>query len=259
MRRSIEVWLKTGRCHSEILAEQKMSEGELRKPGATIILWLKCEQTVHDERLNARVDSMLEEGLIQELLDFHARHNMHRIQDGKPPDYTKGIFQTLGFKEFHEYLMLSEEERNSEVGKKLLEISIENMKMATRRYARRQNKMIRGRFLQHPTRQIPPIYELDTTDVSRWDELVKSKAIEIIESFLNESPCPIEPLKSEISEEKRNIDGNSYNYCDVCNRVLLGDDIYAIHLKSFRHMRVLKKKKRLEKKSKNAEESLKCD
>ncbi|RVE47279.1 hypothetical protein evm_008076 [Chilo suppressalis] len=45
--RSIEVWLKTGRLHSEILAEQKLSEGQLRRPGATIILWLKCEQPIN--------------------------------------------------------------------------------------------------------------------------------------------------------------------------------------------------------------------
>ncbi|XP_075978629.1 tRNA dimethylallyltransferase [Anticarsia gemmatalis] len=248
--RSMEVWLKSGRLHSEILAEQKLSEGQLRKPGETIIFWLKCEQSVHDKRLNSRVDSMLEDGLIQELLDFHARHNMQRIQDDKPPDYTKGIFQTLGFKEFHDYLMLSEEQRNSDEGKTLLQQSIENMKMATRRYARRQNKMIRGRFLEHPTREIPPIYELDTSDVSKWDELVKNKAIQIIDSFLNDSPCDFEPLKANVAEEKRNIDGNSYNFCDVCNRVFIGDNVYAIHLKSFRHMKVLKKKKRLEEKCK---------
>jgi hypothetical protein len=31
----------------------------------------------------------------------------------RPPDYTKGIFQSIGFKEFHTYLTLSEEERAS--------------------------------------------------------------------------------------------------------------------------------------------------
>jgi tRNA dimethylallyltransferase len=70
------------------------------------------------------------------------------------PDYTKGIFQTLGFKEFHEYLMMSPAQRESSGGKNLLEESIENMKIGTRRYARRQNKMVRGRFLEHPTRQV---------------------------------------------------------------------------------------------------------
>ncbi|KAJ8716326.1 hypothetical protein PYW08_013611 [Mythimna loreyi] len=251
--RSIEVYLKTGRRHSEILAEQKLSEGQLRRPGATIIFWLKCEKTIHDQRLNSRVDSMIEEGLIQELLEFHDNHNKQRIQDGKPPDYTKGVFQTLGFKEFHDYLMLSEEERNSDSGKKLLEQSIENMKMGTRRYARRQIKMIRGRFLEHPTREVPPIYELDTTDISKWDDEVKNKAIHIIESHINESACNFKPLTSEIDEIKKGIDGNSHNYCDVCKRIFIGDNVYAIHLKSIRHNKVLKKKKRIEELKKKME------
>lgn len=40
-------------------------------------------QSVHDQRLNSRVDAMIEEGLIQELLDFHDKHNKQRIKDGK--------------------------------------------------------------------------------------------------------------------------------------------------------------------------------
>ncbi|PZC80599.1 hypothetical protein B5X24_HaOG214417 [Helicoverpa armigera] len=170
------------------------------------------------------------------------------------PDYTKGVFQTLGFKEFHEYLMLSEEERNSEQGKKILEQSIENMKMGTRRYARRQNKMVRGRFFEHPTREVPPIYELDTTDVSKWDKEVKSKAIHIIESYLNESPCDFQPLKSNIDDALREADGNSHNFCEVCNRIIIGDNTYAIHLKSFRHKKVLKKKRQEEERKKKKEE-----
>ncbi|KOB66666.1 tRNA dimethylallyltransferase, mitochondrial [Operophtera brumata] len=152
---------------------------------------------------------------------------------------------TLGFKEFHDYLMLAPEERNTEQGKKLLEESIENMKMGTRRYARRQNKMVRGRFLEHPSREVPLIYELDTTDVSKWDENVKNKAIHIIESFFKNSTCDYEPLKSYVSEEKKNADGNSYNYCEVCKRIFLGDNVYAIHLKSHKHLKVLKSKKKL--------------
>lgn len=50
--------------------------------------------------------------------------------------------------------MLTEEQRNSEEGKKLLKESIENMKLGTRRYARRQNKMVKGRFLEHRNREV---------------------------------------------------------------------------------------------------------
>jgi len=35
-------------------------------------------------------------------------------------DYTLGIFQSIGFKEFHDYVTLSEVERKSEAGQKLL-------------------------------------------------------------------------------------------------------------------------------------------
>ncbi|XP_063382751.1 tRNA dimethylallyltransferase [Cydia fagiglandana] len=246
MLRSIEVWLKTGRRHSDILEEQKQREGCLRRPGATIVLWLKCEQKVHDERLDKRVDGMLEQGLIDELLDFHQRHNKQRLKDGKPPDYTRGIFQTLGFKEFHDYLMLSEAERQGRHD--LLQQSIVNMKIGTRRYARRQNKMVKGRFLEHPNREVPPIYELDTTDVSAWDTQVKEKAIDIIESYLNGTPCKYEPLTSETKEAKKDINPFSNNYCEVCKRILIGDKEYGIHLNSNKHMKVLKKRKLEEKK-----------
>lgn len=90
--------------------------------------------------------------------------------------------------------------------------------------------------------QIPPIYELDTTDVSKWDEEVKNKAIHIIESYLNDTQSEFEPLHSNIDDSKREMDGNSHNYCDVCNRIFIGDNVFAIHLNSFRHKKVLKKK-----------------
>lgn len=87
---------------------------------------------------------------------------------------------------------------------------------------------------------------MDTTDIAKWDENVKNKAIHIVESYLKNSTCDFEPLKSYVSEEKKNADGNSYNYCEVCKRIFLGDDVYLIHLKSHKHMKVLKSKKKLE-------------
>ncbi|CAH2091467.1 unnamed protein product [Euphydryas editha] len=164
-----------------------------------------------------------------------------------PPDYTKGIFQTLGFKEFHEYLMLPPDKKDSEDGKKLLQESIENMKMATRRYARRQNKMVKSRFLDHPTREIPLIFELNTTNLSQWDIEVKEKAINIINSFITNSPCQYEHLKSNVCQEKSNLNAHSSNYCKDCERLIIGDKEFSIHLSSHKHMRVLKAKKRLAK------------
>lgn len=79
--------------------------------------------------------------------------------------------------------------------------------------------------------------------------------MEIIESYINDVPCPHEPLKRNVDDEKQNIDGHSNNYCEVCERLIIGDKEFSIHMNSFKHMRVLKKKKKLlEQKSKKEEQ-----
>lgn len=72
----------------------------------------------------------------------------------RPPAYTLGIFQSIGFKEFHDYLILSEEEKTSEKGKELFKKGVELMKIATKQYARRQLKWIRKRFLGRELDQV---------------------------------------------------------------------------------------------------------
>lgn len=76
------------------------------------------------------------------------------------------MYQLLGFKEFHEYLILKEEDRMSESGQKLLAECIVNMKMATRRYARRQNKMVMSRFLEHPNRDVRMIKYVKNPEIN---------------------------------------------------------------------------------------------
>lgn len=69
---------------------------------------------------------------------------------------------------------------------------------------------------------------------------MKNKAIKIVESFCKAVPCEFEPLKSCIDEEKKTIDGNSSNFCEVCQRIIIGDNTYKIHLNSNKHKKVLK-------------------
>ncbi len=66
-----------------------------------------------EKRIDNRVKSMLNRGLIDELSKFHDEYNRTSTE---PKTYTRGIFQAIGFKEFHDYLLLSDIERNSEHG-----------------------------------------------------------------------------------------------------------------------------------------------
>ena len=53
-------------------------------------------------------------------------------EENNSADYTVGIFQSIGFKEFHDYLKLGTEEQKGPLGQKLFEEGKEQMMLATR-------------------------------------------------------------------------------------------------------------------------------
>ncbi|XP_054288849.1 tRNA dimethylallyltransferase-like [Macrosteles quadrilineatus] len=250
--RSLQVVQSTGRRHSELIEEQRAAgggshAGPLRFPNSAI-LWITCQQDTLDSRLDARVDKMVTQGLVEELQQFHDEYNRQRIQsdEGGPrtPAYTLGIYQSIGFKEFHPYLMLGEEERKGKEGRKLLEEGVKLMKIATRQYARRQVKWIRKRFLCRGEEQVPPLYTLDGSNLDHWDSEVKEKAFSIVTSILDGSSCPVSP---EPIEKPQLVD-HTLRRCDVCDRLFEGIQQLEGHMKSMKHKRKLKKLSREENK-----------
>uniref|UniRef100_A0A8C0QV33 tRNA dimethylallyltransferase n=1 Tax=Canis lupus dingo TaxID=286419 RepID=A0A8C0QV33_CANLU len=151
--RSLQVFEETGISHSEFLHRQHAEEGggplggPLKFPNLCI-LWLHADQTVLDERLDKRVDDMLAAGLLDELRDFHRRYNQKKVAENSQ-DYQHGIFQSIGFKEFHEYLV-TEGKCTPETSNQLLKKGIESLKQVTKRYARKQNRWVKNRFLSRP-------------------------------------------------------------------------------------------------------------
>ncbi|KAL3229445.1 hypothetical protein MRX96_023541 [Rhipicephalus microplus] len=122
-RKNRTVFQVHGRPHSDIIEEQQHMEGGSSLGGPLrfqrpCVLWLQCDQNVLDERLDARVDDMIAAGLIKEMEEFHERYNKHRIDHNLEADYTKGIFQSIGLKEFHRYLLMDSEEKASPKGQK---------------------------------------------------------------------------------------------------------------------------------------------
>ncbi|KYN33429.1 tRNA dimethylallyltransferase, mitochondrial [Trachymyrmex septentrionalis] len=247
--RSLEIFYQHGKTHSELLKAQRVAGGcglggPLRYPNI-IILWLRCNKKILDNRLNDRVDGMMEVGLVQELLDFHRSYNEQRIKSNTSADYTKGIFQSIGFKEFHTYLILSEKERASEKGKKLLQQGIDDLKLVTRRYAKRQDKWVMNRLIRRSDRQVPPVYSLDCTDVTKWDSRVLEPAAAIISAILHNAKPEQQPLNENFENQKTTDSStNIYNYCKVCERVFVEEHQWQAHLKGGKHMKALKKKKK---------------
>uniref|UniRef100_A0A8C4KRE4 tRNA dimethylallyltransferase n=1 Tax=Equus asinus TaxID=9793 RepID=A0A8C4KRE4_EQUAS len=242
--RSLQVFEETGISHSEFLHRQQAEEGggplggPLKFPNPCI-LWLHTDQT--DERLDKRVDDMLAAGLLDELRDFHRRYNQKKVAENSQ-DYQHGIFQSIGFKEFHEYL-ITEGKCTPETSNQLLKKGIEALKQVTKRYARKQNRWVKNRFLSRPGPSVPPVYGLEVSDVSKWEESVLEPALEIVRSFIQGHQPAAAPVKMPCNETENK---RSYHMCDLCDRIIIGDREWAAHRKSKSHLHQLKKRRKLD-------------
>ncbi|XP_021119059.1 tRNA dimethylallyltransferase, mitochondrial [Heterocephalus glaber] len=239
--RSLQVFEETGISHSEFLHRQHSEEGggplggPLKFPNPCI-LWLHADQT--DERLDKRVDDMLAAGLLEELRDFHRCYNQKNSSENSQ-DYQHGIFQSIGFKEFHEYL-ITEGKCTPETSTQLLKKGIEALKQVTKRYARKQNQWVKNRFLSRPGPGAPPVYGLEVSDVSKWKESVLEPALDIVHSFIQGHKPVAAPVKIPYNEAENK---RSYHMCDLCDRIIIGDREWAAHIKSKSHLHQVKKRR----------------
>ncbi|XP_037549534.1 tRNA dimethylallyltransferase [Nematolebias whitei] len=242
--RSLQIHEETGIPLSHWLAEQRGQEGSdglggpLRYPDACIF-WLRADIKALDERLESRVDKMLSAGLIEELRDFHIRYNQQKVQDDSQ-NYQHGIFQSIGFKEFHDYLTAPEGSSPQEKDRLRLQ-GVEALKIATKRYVRKQNKWVRNRFLKRPRDNVPAVYGLDGTDVSKWEETVLNPALQILDSLSKGEEPAVEPIRAEGVEQRNE---QSYHTCDLCDKVIIGDLEWTAHLNSKKHHHHVRKKRK---------------
>uniref|UniRef100_A0A1A9W246 C2H2-type domain-containing protein n=1 Tax=Glossina brevipalpis TaxID=37001 RepID=A0A1A9W246_9MUSC len=242
--RAIQYYQDSGQTLSFKIKEQRQQPGgsrlggPLRYPHA-ILLWLRCNQDILNRRLDKRVDAMLEEGLLREIRTFYNEHNPNKsLLSADNSLYTKGVLQTIGFKEFIPYLEQFDAANDEQietylkangykmptqaaitgsvtqlpVGLNILNTCLNELKLVTQRYSKRQQKWINNRLLACKDRQVPDIYELDTSDVNYWKENIYKRAIS--------------------------------NYCTICQRQFVGEYQWNLHLKSNKH----KKRKEGEKK-----------
>ncbi|KAF4100273.1 hypothetical protein G5714_018469 [Onychostoma macrolepis] len=244
--RSLQIFMDTGVPHSQLLEEQRGQDGGDCLGGPLrfqdpCIFWLHCKTNALDERLDKRVDQMLSLGLIDELKDFHQRFNEKKVKENSQ-DYQHGIFQSIGFKEFHEYLTASENISQEERDKLKIK-GIESLKQVTRRYARKQNKWVRNRFLKRPASNVPPVYGLDVTDVTSWETTVLTPALEILGCLQKGEQPSAQPVRAE-GVELRN--KRSHHMCNLCDKVIIGDLEWTAHQKSKNHLYQVRKRRKAE-------------
>lgn len=270
--RALEVYERSGRLFSAFLKDQQTASGGSALGGPLryenlIIFWLCCDQDVLNERLEKRVDQMVQQGLLAEIRNFH---DQFVKPYGKELDYTKGILQTIGFKEFEPYLTKYDQTEDriledffkgvsSEAPASLSVLTecLDELKLVTRRYSKKQIKWVRNRFLKatEKNRTIAPIYKLDTTFPKRWEELVSDPARNVIDNYLDKT---VElKTRPEVTEEDIDpkVDSKKTFVCESCHRVFIGDFQWAIHLKSNKHKKVRERLRKQERSQESPDKS----
>jgi tRNA dimethylallyltransferase len=259
IRRSLEIYFQTGRRASEIYAEQKLlknetvmkDEGLLRFEN-TLIFWVHAEKEILNARLDARVDGMIEQGLMAEARTM-SDYLQQKHSQGIEVDQTRGVWVSIGFKELAPYFAAVQEANLSEEQlEELKKRCIESIRTATRQYGSSQVKWIRNKLWRalsdaDMTRRL---YLMDSSSVKDWDECIAKPSEEILQSMLEEKPTPDPKSLSKLAntvlsakeEQARAQPGSDMQCftCDMCNKTMTGEEQWKIHLNGHPHKRAAK-------------------
>lgn len=265
IRHSLEVYLTSGRKPSEIYREQRTkstatsaSEASQRvgfglyenefNDAATqlrfdpLILWVYADLEKLTARLDQRVETMVQAGLLEEVESMQ-RFLHEQEQSGIHVDQTVGIWSAIGFKELLPYVSASHVEGLS--AKLLMEKNkecIQATKIATRQYARQQQRWIRGKLLQalDEHNALDRMVVLDGSELSLWPQNVGEAANTIVSAFLDGEPIPKTTTTSGLTSEilvpnpKAEIKAR---YCQICDMTLMTQKEWDAHPKSKKHRR----------------------
>jgi len=249
--RSLQIYYTYGKTKTDLQNTKNNREGSgsfhgpIRYKNACIFA-MNSEDKILNDRLDQRVEQMIQNGLVDELknfkLDFDQKHKNQSLKEFSR-DYQFGIFQSIGFKEFDDYFKYFNEsvsEADLKVKDSIFKKCVDEMKMSTRRYARIQIRWIRNRFIKRACENSPIVTEIDTSDISNWDEDIFEKARKEFQSYLYGTQA----TKDSVDVQKDSV--FEYNKCESCDRVFVDKFQWNCHIKSRRHKKVVEKLKRNE-------------
>jgi len=263
IRNSLEIYFTTGRCASEIYAEQRSRKESkwtasgsesTHSPWNVLLFWLYARREPLNDRLDKRVDKMVDNGLLDETAKVYDWYQA-RLASGETVDRTRGIVQSIGFWQFEPYLRALKETPESPDLTKLKEASIQDTKTATRRYAKYQVRWITMKTLAslQEEKLLDKLFLLDGTDVQTWRDEVARRGIELTGKFLagKELPQPVdlsetarEVLNTKVERSNRQ-DTPCNKTCDLCKKTFLTEEMWQAHLNSQKHSKAIRWAKRL--------------
>ncbi|KAJ5094711.1 hypothetical protein N7456_010572 [Penicillium angulare] len=258
IRRSLEIYFTTGRPASEIYAEQKASKSDalVKEEGLlrfkdTMIFWVHAEKETLDTRLASRVDTMIEQGLMEEAQTM-SDYLKNKQLEGIEVDQTRGVWVSIGFKEMAPYFAALDNAESSESElEKLKAACIEQIRIATRQYGVSQVKWIRNKLWRALSEagMIRRLYLLDSTDVSKWKQCITDPSEQLYQIMLQGEPTPDPKSLSSLANEvfgakeakaRTQSTDTTCHFCEICQRTMAGEEQYKNHLISKYHKGAIK-------------------
>ncbi|WAR52431.1 hypothetical protein PtB15_1B873 [Puccinia triticina] len=276
VRRSLEVAICTGKLMSHVVAEQDQIDirakntPEESAPYRTLVFWLYSETDQLLPRLDARVDKMIESGLVNEVRELKIMRERLAAGDHTRTDFSRGPFQAIGYREFESLVSTPEADSEPEqMSSKKVAEATELTKVATRQYAKSQVKWMKNKFLPELNRKFGfsseasdaagssdsqmITYILDASELDEWDQNVLIPAQKILSAFLSyddlPSPKSISSIANSILSESqgkkiRSLKDLRLKTCESCtpesHKPFLIEEVHwEAHLRSKKHRRSL--------------------
>jgi tRNA dimethylallyltransferase len=272
IQRSLEIYLRTGKPASQLYNEQRLkrdssphrTDGETPTSRSglrfqTLLFWVHADKDVLHKRLDGRVRKMLTKGLLSEVEELGSFRQDHELCTGTSIDQSRGIWVSIGYKEFLDYQHALANGLQPDFELEELKVAaIEKTQAATRQYANRQIKWIRIKLLNAllTAGQQSNTFLLDGSDLLNWTRNVVNPAITITDYFLSglalPVPSTISAAAAEMLTPKREYDLGQRpdlwqkKVCETCGTIAVTENDWSLHVKSRAHRRAVGVRKKQE-------------
>lgn len=252
--RGLEVLQRGGKAQSQLLKEQATACAEWSCPYTVRVLWPETSRDVLTQRLSARVDGMVQAGLVQEVqalqhwLGGEPSTGLDPAFVGPSTDTLEcwqalatqqdaagaqvrdpsvmGALQAIGFKEFAEYLGGTAQAQPA-----LLETALDTLKTRTRQYAMKQLSWIRNRFIRRGL----TVHRYDSSDAAAWKGAVQAPAFEQVRNLLAGKENELQSVPS--ASDAASLSETRVHSCELCGVDCVGEQSWERHLASSKHKR----------------------
>jgi tRNA dimethylallyltransferase len=237
------------------IGEEDGIDVQLSSPGQmrfdTLIFWVHADRERLRPRLDNRVDSMIENGLLSEAQTM-SDYLEEKASQGIIVDQTRGVWISIGFKELQPYFAaLREGTMDEKELESLKKNCIDSVKTSTRQYAASQVKWIRNKLWNALTEagMSHRLYVVDASDVDNWEKSVMEPSEHVAISFLSNEHCPDPKSLSELARVTLSAKEQASTptdvemkcmTCEVCQKTMINEEQCNIHLGGHAHKRALK-------------------